>query len=67
VPAIDEKPKTVSSTGLKRLKNIHANPRVSLVIDDYSDDWTQLGYVLIRREGRPPILRLSLKERQVSI
>ena len=46
--AIDEKPKSVSWGRLKRLKNIEANPRVSLVIDDYSEDWTQLGYVLVR-------------------
>ena len=30
------------------LRNIEANPRVSLVIDDYSEDWTRLGYVLVR-------------------
>ena len=46
--AIDEKPKSVSWGRLKRLRNIEANPHVSLVIDDYSEDWTQLGYVLIR-------------------
>ncbi len=46
--AIDEKPKTVSWGRLKRLRNIEANPRVSLVIDDYSEDWTQLSYVLVR-------------------
>jgi PPOX class probable F420-dependent enzyme len=46
--AIDEKPKTVSWGRLKRLRNIEANPSVSLVIDDYSEDWTQLGYVLVR-------------------
>ena len=46
--AIDEKPKTVSWGRLKRLRNIEANPRVSLVIDDYSEDWSALGYVLVR-------------------
>ena len=46
--AIDEKPKSVSWGRLKRLRNIEANPRVSLVIDDYSEDWTQLVYVLVR-------------------
>ena len=45
---IDEKPKTILWRCLKRLRNIEANPRVSLVIDDYSEDWLQLGYVLIR-------------------
>jgi len=44
---IDEKPKSVAARRLKRVRNIEANPHVSLVIDDYSDDWNQLGYVLI--------------------
>ncbi|MGH9462064.1 MAG: TIGR03668 family PPOX class F420-dependent oxidoreductase [Vicinamibacteria bacterium] len=46
--AIDDKPKTVSEDRLKRLRNLRVNPRVSLVIDDYSEDWTELGYVLVR-------------------
>ena len=44
---IDEKPKSVSERRLKRVRNIEANPQVSLVIDDYSDDWNHLAYVLI--------------------
>jgi len=46
--AIDEKPKTVSWGRLRRLRNIEVNPRASLLIDDYSEDWSQLGYVLVR-------------------
>lgn len=38
--AIDHKPK--STQALKRLANIEANPRVSLLVDRYSDDWEQL-------------------------
>lgn len=44
---LDEKPKSVAALKLKRVRNIEANPLVSLVIDDYSDDWNQLAYVLI--------------------
>src|SRR5262245_19685502 len=44
---IDEKPKATAANELKRIRNIEENPRVSMVIDDYSDDWTQLAYVLI--------------------
>lgn len=44
---IDEKPKTVEAVALKRVRNIEANPHVALVIDDYSDDWSKLIYVLI--------------------
>lgn len=44
---IDEKPKNVAARGLKRVRNIEANPHVSLVIDDYSDDWSKLVYVQV--------------------
>jgi len=44
---IDEKPKR-TRTGLKRLRNIEENPRVAVVIDDYDEDWTRLGYLLIQ-------------------
>lgn len=45
---IDEKRKSVSWGRLRRLRNIEANPFVSLVIDRYESDWTALGYVLVR-------------------
>jgi PPOX class probable F420-dependent enzyme len=44
---IDEKPKSVSSDQLRRVRNIQANPAVALVIDDYSDNWDELRYVLL--------------------
>ena len=44
---IDHKPKSVGARSLKRIRNIEQNPHVSIVIDDYSDDWTQLRYVVI--------------------
>lgn len=44
---IDEKTKLVDIDRLKRLRNIRENPRVSLVIDDYSEDWGSLSYVLV--------------------
>ena len=45
---IDEKPKSVQAGLLKRIRNINANPNVALVVDDYSEDWSELVYVLIR-------------------
>jgi PPOX class probable F420-dependent enzyme len=42
----DEKPKR-TRRGLKRLRNIAANPRVALVIDDYDEDWNRLAFLLI--------------------
>ena len=47
---IDEKPKR-TRTGLKRLRNIAANPQVALVIDDYDEDWTRLAYLLVQGEA----------------
>ncbi len=44
---IDDKPKR-TRTGLKRLRNIAANPQAALVIDDYGEDWTRLAYLLVR-------------------
>jgi len=41
--AVDGKPKT--SQRLRRLANIEANPRVSILVDHYEDDWSQLWWV----------------------
>jgi coenzyme F420-0:L-glutamate ligase/coenzyme F420-1:gamma-L-glutamate ligase len=45
--ALDEKPKRVAATRLKRVRNIVANPHVSLLVDAYHEDWSRLSYVLI--------------------
>ena len=50
---IDEKPKR-AGVPLKRLRNIAANPAVAVVVDRYDDDWTRLGWVMLR--GRAEIL-----------
>jgi len=44
---LDEKPKRVTGKKLRRVRNIEARHEASLLIDQYSDDWTQLGYVLV--------------------
>ncbi len=46
--ALDAKPKRVAPERLRRIRNIVDNPRVALVIDRYSDDWSQLAYLLIQ-------------------
>ncbi len=46
--ALDEKPKRVVDTQLRRVRNITARPQVALVIDRYDDDWSRLGYVLVQ-------------------
>ena len=44
---IDEKPKKVPSGELKRVRNILLNPRVSLVMDEYCEDWEKLYYLIV--------------------
>lgn len=46
--AIDRKPKRRPARGLKRVLNVLANPSVALAIDDYSEDWACLAYVLVQ-------------------
>jgi PPOX class probable F420-dependent enzyme len=48
---VDNKPK--STTNLRRLRNITENPRVSVLVDHYSDDWEALWWV--RADGRAEI------------
>jgi PPOX class probable F420-dependent enzyme len=41
--AVDHKPKSTSA--LRRLDNIAANPRVTFLVDHYDDDWDRLWWV----------------------
>ena len=47
--AIDAKPKRTRQ--LRRLRNIRENPRVSLVVDEYDEDWSRLRYVIVEGTG----------------
>jgi len=51
VIGVDNKPK--ASARLRRLRNISENPRVSLLVDHYADDWTQLWWA--RADGTAAI------------
>ena len=51
---IDEKPKRATSRPLKRLRNMIENPSTAFVADRYDEDWTRLGWVMLR--GRAEIL-----------
>ncbi len=51
VIAVDEKPKR--STRLARLANIERDPRVSLLVDHYDEDWQALRW--IRVDGRATV------------
>ena len=50
--AVDAKPKRTRE--LRRLRNIAENPRVSLVVDEYHEEWTRLRYVIV--DGRAEVL-----------
>ena len=50
---IDEKPKR-QDRPLKRLRNILENPQTAFVVDRWDEDWTRLGWVMLR--GRAEIL-----------
>jgi PPOX class probable F420-dependent enzyme len=51
---VDDKPKRRLGAPLKRLRNINENPTVAVTADRYDDDWTRLGWVMLR--GRADIL-----------
>ena len=63
--ALDAKPKRVAPERLRRIRNILENPRVALVIDRYSDDWSQLAYLLI--QGTAVLVRPDAAEHSRAI
>jgi PPOX class probable F420-dependent enzyme len=44
---VDEKPKR-ADIKLKRLRNIEENPAVALTVDHWDEDWSRLGWVMLR-------------------
>ncbi|MES4792504.1 MAG: TIGR03668 family PPOX class F420-dependent oxidoreductase [Chloroflexota bacterium] len=46
---IDQKPKR--TTSLARLRNLRRDPRATLLVDHYEDDWTQLAWVRLDLHG----------------
>ena len=50
--AVDHKPKTTRD--LRRLRDIRANPAVSILVDHYEDDWTSLWWA--RADGTATII-----------
>jgi PPOX class probable F420-dependent enzyme len=62
--ALDSKPKRTIALRLKRVLNIKENPRVSLLVDRYDEDWTKLAWV--RLDGDAEVL-LEGRERQEAL
>jgi PPOX class probable F420-dependent enzyme len=56
---VDEKRKTVKPEKLKRVRNIQNNPNVALLIDEYSEDWTRLAFVMM--QGKASIMRFQIQ------
>lgn len=48
--AVDQKPKRTRN--LQRLRNIVANPAVSVLVDHYEDDWSSLWWVRVDATAR---------------
>jgi PPOX class probable F420-dependent enzyme len=48
--AVDEKPKRTKR--LKRLENVRRNPKVSVLVDRYDEDWSRLWWVRLDGEAR---------------
>lgn len=48
VTPIDEKPQRVSPDALRRSRDISENPRVAVIVDHYTEDWSHLGWVQVR-------------------
>lgn len=44
---LDQKPKSVELTRLRRVRNILENPQAALVVDHWDEDWQALRYVLV--------------------
>jgi PPOX class probable F420-dependent enzyme len=53
--ALDEKPKSVADPrDLARVQDIERDPRVSVLVDAWSEDWSELGWV--RVEGKASLI-----------
>lgn len=61
--AVDDKPK--STRQLRRLANVAATGRVSLLVDHYDDDWTRLWWV--RVDGTAEVLAVGAAEAERAI
>lgn len=74
--ALDAKPKRVPVEKLKRVRNLIERPNIGVIIDRWSEDWSQLAYVQFRgtasllREGEErdrALVALHAKYRQYDV
>ena len=63
--SLDEKPKDVPATRLKRVRNILQNPDVALIADRYTEEWDLLAFVMVR--GRAELLHPDAEEHGAAV
>jgi len=63
VTAVDHKPK--SSHHLRRLTNIAIDPRVTVLVDHYDEDWRNLWWV--RADGRATVVGAATAAAQLDV
>ena len=63
--ALDDKPKNVPPSRLKRVRNILENPSVALVADRYAEDWSLLAFVMVR--GRAELVEPGAEEHAAAV
>jgi PPOX class probable F420-dependent enzyme len=61
---IDEKRKKAKPENLRRIKNIQGNPNVALLIDEYSEDWNRLAFVMF--QGKASVME-SRKQADIQL
>jgi PPOX class probable F420-dependent enzyme len=61
--AVDDKPKR--TTALRRLANVRENPAVSLLVDHYEEDWSELWWA--RADGQGRVLDAEVDEAREAI
>jgi len=61
--AVDAKPK--STRELRRLANIESNPRVSMLVDQYEDDWSALWWV--RVDGDATVVSVDAEDGRLAL
>ena len=59
---LDEKPKRVEARRLKRVRNVLENPRVTLLVDHWDEDWSKLWFVMV--EARAELVELKDAQRE---
>jgi PPOX class probable F420-dependent enzyme len=61
--AVDAKPK--STLALRRLANIESHPRVTMLVDQYEDDWSALWWV--RVDGDAMVVSIDAEDGPVGL